>query len=143
MSSPLSDRFALYVPLPLNIEAMNQAAKSLVGTCNFATFGRSPSEISPVRTVSHAYWETVETSLVPLQETKRLLVFTITANGFLRQMVRNIVSSLIEVGKGNWSVEFFDDTLAAKERARSAAAAPPNGLVLEKVDYPDYLELFR
>lgn len=142
-NAPMSDRFALYITHPLQVGLMNEAAKLLVGTHNFATFGRSPQEMSSVRTVFKAEWHLVESTLPPLAESGKMLVFTIVANGFLRQMVRNLVGSLLEVGRERWSLSDFQSALNAKERARSAPLAPPNGLVLEKVDYPEHLDLFR
>jgi tRNA pseudouridine38-40 synthase len=68
------------------------------------------------------------------------LVFTITANAFLRQMVRRIVGSLLEVGRGEWSAGDFTSALQARNRSRSAPPAPPQGLVLEKVTYPAELD---
>jgi tRNA pseudouridine38-40 synthase len=66
-------------------------------------------------------------------------VLTITANGFLRNMVRNLVASFLAVGRGEWSPEQMADALAAKDRSRSMPPAPPNGLVLEQVIFPDHL----
>lgn len=142
-NAPMSDRFALYITHPLKIGLMNDAAKLLVGTHDFATFGRSPQEMSSVRTVFMAGWHLVESTLPTLADSGKMLVFTIVANGFLRQMVRNLVGSLLEVGRERWSLSDFQLAFNAKERARSAPLAPPNGLVLEKVDYPEHLDLFR
>lgn len=142
-NSPLSDRFALYETHSLDVCSMNIAAGCLIGTHDFSTFGRSPKEMTPMRTVFKAEWQLVYTDLPPLNDSAQMLVFTITANGFLRQMVRNLVGSLLEVGRGRWSPSDFQEALVAKERARSASLVPPNGLVLEDVNYPDYLDLFR
>jgi tRNA pseudouridine38-40 synthase len=83
----------------------------------------------------------VTDSLAPLNEApKRRLVLTITANGFLRNMVRCLVGSFLAVGRGEWSPEAMADALAAKDRSRTAPLAPPNGLILERVVYPDLLD---
>jgi tRNA pseudouridine38-40 synthase len=88
-----------------------------------------------------AQWQVVSESLASLDETpKRRLVLTITANGFLRNMVRNLVGTFLAVGRGEWSVEQVAEALAAKNRRHSAPPAPPNGLILEQVLYPDHID---
>jgi tRNA pseudouridine38-40 synthase len=68
------------------------------------------------------------------------LVFTITANAFLRQMVRSIVGTLLAVGRSEWAVGDVASALQARNRRRCAPPAPPQGLVLEKVTYPAELD---
>ena len=139
--SPLTDRFALYEVRPLEIAAMQQAAQVLVGSHDFATFGQSPQGESTVRMVYAADWQVVRETLTPLGDYPgERLVFTVTANAFLRQMVRCFVASLLAVGRGEWSVEDVAQALAAANRSRSAPPAPPQGLVLEKVTYPAVLD---
>ena len=139
--SPLTDRFALCEVRPLNIAAMQQAAQVLVGSHDFATFGQSPQGESTVRRVYAAEWQAVTDDLPSLGETPgRKLVFTVTANAFLRQMVRRCVATLLAVGREEWSVEDVGKALYARNRSRSAPPAPPQGLVLEKVTYPAALD---
>ena len=66
----------------------------------------------------------------------RKLVFTVTANAFLRQMVRNLVGTLLAVGKHQWPPTIIPELLQARDRSRCAPPAPPQGLVLEHVTYP-------
>ncbi len=111
--SPLTDRFALYEVRSLNLAAMQEAALGLVGSHDFATFGQPPQGESTVRTVHAAEWQVVEENLPQLGDyPSRRLVFTITANAFLRQMVRSIVGSLLAVGRGEWAVSDFASALA-------------------------------
>ena len=139
--SPLTDQFALYVVRPLDAQAMQQAAQVLVGSHDFATFGQPPQGESTRRTVYTAEWRVVREDLPPLGDYPGpKLVFTVTANAFLRQMVRCFVASLLTVGRGQWSVEDLAEALAAADRSRSAPPAPPQGLVLEKVTYPAALD---
>jgi len=139
--SPLSDRFALYVQQPLAIEAMQAATALMVGEHDFATFGQPTRGESTVRQVLEAGWQVVNDSLATLEEApKRRFVLTITANGFLRNMVRCLVGAFLAVGRGEWSLEAVADALAAKDRSRTAPPAPPNGLILERVVYPDLLD---
>jgi tRNA pseudouridine38-40 synthase len=142
--SPLTDRFALYVSQPLEVMEMQRAAALVVGEHDFATFGQPTKGESTVRRVMAADWQVVEESLVSLDEMpKRRLVLTITANGFLRNMVRALVGTFLAVGRGEWSLEMVADALAAKDRSRSAPPAPPNGLILEQVLYPAHLDPWR
>ena len=137
LRSPLTDRYSLYVPYPLDVAAMNEAAVGLLGEHDFATFGQPPQGVNTIRSVSRADWQWVTDDLPALQPfPARKLVFTVTATAFLRQMVRNLVGSLLEVGRGRWSAEDMQRALEAKDRHRSAPPASPNGLVLEQVTYP-------
>lgn len=142
---PLFDRYALISPRRLDVEAMNRAAALLVGEHDFATFGQPPEgETHTVRAIHAAFWERVHTSLDPVDLFPwEALVFTVTGNAFLRRMVRNLVASLLAVGRGEWTVADFQDALLARDRDRSKPPAPPNGLVLERVDYAAYPDLFR
>ena len=139
--SPLTDRFALYVPQPLLLEAKQAAAAMLVGEHDFATFGQPTQGESTVRRIVEAEWQVVTDSLTRFHQwPERRLVFTVTANGFLRTMVRSLVGTLLAVGRGEWSLERMADALAAADRSLSAPPAAPNGLVLEQVVYPDHLD---
>jgi tRNA pseudouridine38-40 synthase len=139
--SPLTDRFALYEVRPLDLAAMQEAALCLAGNHDFAAFGRPPQGESTVRTVYAAEWQAVEENLPALGNyPSRRLVFTITANAFLRHMVRSIVGSLLAVGRGEWAREEVERALQACDRSRCAPPAPPHGLVLEKVTYPAELD---
>jgi tRNA pseudouridine38-40 synthase len=139
--SPLTDRYTWFEARPLDVAAMNAVSATLVGTHDFATFGQPPQGENTVRTVEAATWTWVSESPPPLHQfagTK--LVFTITANAFLRQMVRSLVGSLLAVGRGDWTQEQFAAAWAARDHvAGRRRLIAPQGLVLEKVTYPDHL----
>ncbi|MDE0197202.1 MAG: tRNA pseudouridine(38-40) synthase TruA [Caldilineaceae bacterium] len=140
---PLVDRFAVVLPKRPDLEAMNVAAGRLIGTHDFATFGQAPQGENTVRRIVSLFWERVEESLpvldpYPLER----LVLTVTANAFLRRMVRNLAGSLLAVGLGRWRADELAAALDAKDRSRSAPPLPPNGLVLERVQYAEYPDLF-
>jgi tRNA pseudouridine38-40 synthase len=140
--APLTDRFATYVAYPLDLASMQTAAQCLLGEHDFATFGRATEGESTVRHVYQAEWQAVEDTLPCLSSyPARRLVFTIRANGFLYQMVRNLVGSLIKVGLGERSPAEIIAALQARARSCSAPPAPPQGLVLERVTYPEQLGL--
>ncbi|MEZ4711313.1 MAG: tRNA pseudouridine(38-40) synthase TruA [Caldilineaceae bacterium] len=140
---PLAMRFAHYEKQPLNVGLMQQAANYLLGKHDFLTFGQPPQGDSTIRTVLRAQWQEVITDLLPVvgQPSLSKMVFTVTANAFLRNMVRNLVGSLLKVGRGEWAPEEILSALQACDRSRSAPPAPPSGLVLEAVEYPQYPEL--
>ncbi|NJN82048.1 MAG: tRNA pseudouridine(38-40) synthase TruA, partial [Caldilineaceae bacterium] len=136
-TSPLTDRFAHYERQTLDVGAMSEAALCFLGRHDFATFGQPPQGENSVRQVIQADWQVVTTDL-PGQDVfpGRCLVFTVTANAFLRQMVRNMVEALLEVGRGRWGRCELQSALEARSRACSPRPAPAQGLVLEYVEYP-------
>ncbi len=123
--SPLHGRYTHYEPRPLDVERMNQAAALLVGSHDFASFGQPTQGDSTVREVLRTDW----------QRTGWTLHFEIEANAFLRRMVRTIVGTLLEAGKGQRSVESVGEVLAAQNRALAAPPAPACGLCLVEVKY--------
>lgn len=140
---PLLDRFALVLPRRPELEAMNKAAGSLIGTHDFATFGQAPQGENTVRRIASLYAEWVKESLPALEPfALDRLVLTITANAFLRRMARNLAASLLAIGLGEWQAEDLAAALRAKDRSRSAPPLPPNGLVLERVQYMEFNDLF-
>lgn len=135
--SPLTDRFALFVTRPLDVAAMNVAAGALIGVHDFTTFGQATHGESTERQVLAAQWQESTSSLPGLDGFPGCrLVFTITANAFLRQMVRNVVGTLLMVGRGEMTPAEVATALAAHDRRLSAPPAAPQGLALERVAYP-------
>lgn len=140
--SPLTDRFALYVPQVLDVSAMQAGVEYLLGEHDFATFGQPQGE-STIRHLFVAEWQVVESTLAPISHYPgRCLVFTVCANAFLRQMVRNLVGVSLAVGRGEWAPEDVKSALAARERSCCTRPAPANGLVLESVSYGADLNLW-
>lgn len=124
---PLYRRHYWHVVRPLDVDRMNEAAALLLGTHDFATFGRPPQGERTIREVHQAVW----------QQEEACLRFVITANAFLHRMVRSLVGSLVAVGLGKWTVAQFAEAFRACDRSRSATAAPAHGLYLVSVDYED------
>ena len=122
---PLWRYRAWQVAQALDVGRMNTAAALLPGTQDFATFGNAPVGGNTVREVFAAEWH----------EAGELLTFRICANAYLHRMVRSVVGSLNIVGSGKWSVDEFAAVLAARDRKRSATAAPAHGLYLVSVEY--------
>ena len=127
MPSAIHRHYAWHVAKPLDLQAMERASRCLLGTQNFASFRAADADSSdPVREVFRAGWSVPAPSL---------LHFTIEANGFLKHMVRNLVGTLLEVGKGRISEEDFQRILAARDRRQAGMTAPPQGLFLLEVRY--------
>jgi tRNA pseudouridine38-40 synthase len=140
---PMLDRYALIERQRLDVEAMNEAAQPLLGEHDFVTFGQPPQGEVTIRRIAAIGWQRsgedlLDLAAIPLEP----LIFTVCANAFLRRMVRNLVGTLLAVGRGEWRSQDVAEALAACDRSRSAAPAPPNGLVLERVEYAAYPELF-
>jgi len=125
--SPIRRYRSWHVRQPLAIDKMNQAAMTLIGVQDFATFGQPPQGNITTRELFAAQW----------RMDRELLIFSIKANAFLYRMVRSIVGSLVMVGRGEWTVGQFIEVLQAQDRGRSAAVAPAHGLYLVDVTYED------
>jgi tRNA pseudouridine38-40 synthase len=125
--SPRRERTHHAVAAPLDLEAMRAAAKSLLGTHDFAAFQAAGSSVrTRVRTLTRldlegeAGWE---------------VFFWVQGSGFLRHMVRNLVGTLLEVGLGRRPPEDVARVLARKERLAAGPTAPARGLSLVRIDY--------
>ena len=109
-----------------NVERMRQAAEYLVGEHDFASFCGNPRmKKSTVRLVDS----------ITVERRKDRVIFTLHGTGFLQNMVRIIVGTLLEVGRGYWPPEQVQAILEAKDRRQAGPTAPPEGLCLMKVDY--------
>jgi len=106
---------------------LKKATHQLIGEQDFASFQSvgSPQKTT-IRKVSRAEWK---------RDRDGLLRFEIEANGFLKQMVRAIVGTLVEVGKGKISSEEFQGILDSKDRKKAGPTAPAHGLFLKEVKY--------
>jgi len=129
--NPLRRRFVWDVP-PLDLAAMDEAAAHFLGTRDFKSFQNAGTPLGPrgtVRTVQ-ALWR--EPGLTPAEVTWR-----IRGDGFLKQMVRNIVGCLVAVGKGKVMPGDVRSILERRDRNHALATAPPWGLCMERVFYPE------
>ncbi len=110
----------------LDMDKMNEAAQLLLKNEDFTSFSKVHTQVNNMRChVTHAQWEQCDGQLV----------FTITANRFLRNMVRAIVGTLLLVGKGKITVQNFQDIIEQKDRCKAGDSAPAHALFLEKVRY--------
>jgi tRNA pseudouridine38-40 synthase len=152
VGDPFTRAFVWQLPEPLNVAAMRDAAASLAGTHDFAAFQSAGTEVaSTVRTILRSEFRdtaaersdvrtfgpftTFERSTERTERSERLFVYEVTADGFLRHMVRAIAGTLVEIGRGWRPVESMAQLIGHGTRAQAGATAPPHGLFLVRVDY--------
>lgn len=147
MVGPFEHRYVWHVPDPLDLDSMQAAARMLVGTHDFAAFRSTGSTpMTTVRTIARsdmsaprgAAWfappanpREVQTGL----DDPTLLVYEVTGDGFLRHMVRAIVGTLIDIGRGRQPPGWMAALLESGSRSDAGATAPAQGLFLVRVDY--------
>ena len=125
-ASPFYLNRAWHLHEPLNVEAMRAAMPCLIGEHDFTSFRAAGCE------ATHPVREVYRTSL---EQRGELLVYTIEATAFLRHMVRNIIGTLVEVGRGMRTPQSFNALLVAHDRTQAGSTAPPHGLFLVEVKY--------
>jgi tRNA pseudouridine38-40 synthase len=138
---PLLANAAWHVSDPLDLRTMAAAADALVGEHDFRAFCRrapgTTAEDPIIRRVTDARWSLIDGSqgkaLVPVEG--RLLAFEIEANAFCHQMVRSLVGTLVDVGRGRKRASDITWILRSADRQQASQPAPPGGLTLMAVDY--------
>jgi len=121
-----------YFPYKLDIDKMNQAAEILCQFTDFTSFSKLHTDVKTNNCkIISAKWT--------IDDYK--IVFKITADRFLRNMVRAIVGTIIEIGKGKINLEEFVQIIENKNRSEAGMSVPPHGLVLSGIEYPDTLFL--
>jgi len=126
--SPLYRHRAWWVYEPLDAERMHVAAQVLLGRHDFSAFRAAGCQASTA---------TREITAISVQRSGDWITLDVTANAFLQHMVRNITGSLAAVGSGERAVEWLAEVLAGRNRKAGGVAAPPHGLTLVAVLYPD------
>lgn len=130
--SPFKRHFSTWIDRPLDIDHLNQSCRHLVGEHDFKSFQTTGTELkSTIRTVFSAEW-------VPLKN--NILEFRITGSGFLKQMVRNIVGTAMDLNFQRRDPQEMVEILAALDRCKALGTAAPEGLYLVKIVYPDTLD---
>jgi tRNA pseudouridine38-40 synthase len=122
----LCRHFVWHISYNLNIPRMQDAAQHITGTHNFQGFCRTLSETDNYMcTVFFANW----------RQKEEILLFEISANRFLHGMVRALVGTLVDIGRGKTEPELVTTVLNNRDRQAAGQSAPPHGLILEKVEY--------
>ncbi len=119
---------AAHVPVPLNLDAMRKASGQLLGTHDFAAFQASGGTAkTTIRTLDRC----------DLSMDGNLLTIQVHGNAFLYHMVRTIAGTLIDIGHGRLPLDAFRQALETKDRLCLGPTAPPQGLELTRVEYPE------
>jgi tRNA pseudouridine38-40 synthase len=125
---PFMDQFAYVYHIELDIDIMNEATQVLFDYDDFTSFSKVKTQVKTnICKINYAKWE----------KTGHTLVFTITADRFLRNMVRAIVGTLIDVGRHKISVDDFRKVIEQKDRTVAGFSVPAHGLFLHSVEYPE------
>lgn len=124
--SPILRNYTYHVPYKLHIDKMQKATSYFLGAHDFCSFMASGSSVTDtVRTIHD----------MCLKNKDNIIDFRVKGNGFLYNMVRIIVGTLIEVGAGKINIDVVLDIIEAKDRTKAGHTAPPQGLYLERVYY--------
>lgn len=140
---PFVSGYSYYLRIPLDVEKMNRAAAYLLGTHDFSCFEKTGSDnVSSVCTLTEARWISYTPTHVELLHYPAAegdyLCFRVAANRFLRNMVRAIVGSLLEVGRGRQEPEWILTLLdGGGTRSDAGESVPGHALFLSGVDYPE------
>ena len=126
--SPFLYPLSWQAPVNLNFELMNKAAEILLGIDDFTSFAKLHTDVKTnICNVTYAKWE---------QISENQWMFVITADRFLRNMVRAVVGTLVDVGRGKITIQQFADIISAKDRCAAGTSMPAQALFLWDVTYP-------
>lgn len=128
VASPFLSRYAWHIEAALDLDAIRQGLSHLLGEHDFTSFrGQGCNARSPVRTILRAE--------VEMHDVPGLISIDVAGAGFLRHMVRNIVGTVVNAGKGKHSADHVGEILRARDRSAAGVNAPPHGLFLWRVSY--------
>ncbi|MFP5235475.1 MAG: tRNA pseudouridine(38-40) synthase TruA [Acidobacteriota bacterium] len=153
---PFLARYVYSYPWPLRVDQLQHAAQAFVGTHDFASFAATEPDAAEredaaavnmsdpdgefalrktsIRTIFSSQWQERPTG------DGLLLIYRVRGNGFLHHMVRNLVGTMLDVGRGYTPADAIAAMIAAKARAAAGPTAPARGLFLHSVEYPDAIE---
>ncbi len=127
---PFSQNISYYFKHTLDLEEMNRASKYLIGQKDFKSFSKVKTSVDNfICTISQAHWKTHNGRCC----------FYVSANRFLRGMVRALVGTLLDIGTGKLTVQQFEDIIKTGDRRAAGRSVPPHGLFLKEVVYPEHL----
>ena len=128
----LSHQMATWTHKTLKVTDMHQAAQYLKGEHNFTSFRSQACQAKTAIRTIHS---------IKVHQNNKLITIEVTANAFLHHMVRNIVGSLLKIGENHKPINWIQQVLTARDRTQAGATAPPEGLYLAQVTYPDSFKL--
>jgi tRNA pseudouridine38-40 synthase len=149
--SPFVARYVHSLPWPLNFDALDEAARIFEGEHDFRSFAATDPDLSHRDPASEKETGSVTAAMLEQATVKRifsstwerrqsdagvLVVYRVRGNGFLHHMVRNLVGTMLDVGRGHLALDAVPRILAARNRSAAGPTAPPQGLFLHSVEYP-------
>ena len=127
--NPFRNHYSAFHPFKLNVKSMNEAAQYLLGEHDFSSFAKTQTQTKTnLCTVMKTGWEEIEDGAR----------FDITANRFLRNMVRAIVGTMFLVGEGKLKPSEMADVMKQRDRSAAGKSAYAHGLFLNKIEYPQF-----
>lgn len=126
--NPFLQETALYIPYNLDVALMNKASELLFQYSDFTSFSKLHTDVNTNNcAIYRAEWTEVDD----------LIIFTITANRFLRNMVRAIVGTMLEIGQSRITIQQFSEIIESKNRQNAGMSIPPQGLCLVDIEYEE------
>lgn len=138
VKDPFSNQFSYYFRYPLDVDLMNEACRYLLGTHDFSCFEKTGgNNATSICTIFDAAWTAYTPDHVRMMgfADSQYIVFTISADRFLRNMVRAIVGSLIDVGRGKRKPQWIGELISTGTRCDAGESVPGNALFLCKINY--------
>lgn len=124
--------YSYYMQMPLDINKMNEASELLLDYIDFQCFSKSNTDVKTYNCkIDTAFWK----------KENNMLIFTISADRFLRNMVRAIVGTMINVGLGKINVDDIHEIIKSKNRSEAGFSVPAQGLYLTEVAYPEDIKI--
>jgi tRNA pseudouridine38-40 synthase len=128
---PFSEGRSWYYPFPLDLDLMQTAADSLLNYTDFESFSKKNTQVNSFEcAITKANWTSSGTNLQ----------FEINSNRFLRGMIRGLVGTMVQVGRGQISIHEWQEIVASKDEQRVDFSTPAHGLYLSQIIYPDFLK---
>ncbi|MDD3273359.1 MAG: tRNA pseudouridine(38-40) synthase TruA [Bacteroidales bacterium] len=134
--APFLNEYSYFYPYTLNIEKMNRACSLILGTLDFTSMAKLHTDAKTnICTVTNAIWEAKPQMLTGENISYK---FTVTANRFLRNMVRALVGTMLEIGRERREPEWIIEVLNLKDRSSAGNSVPAHPLFLTDIEYPEY-----
>jgi tRNA pseudouridine38-40 synthase len=128
--NPFLEEYSLLFHGELQVKLMNEGARTIMNYSDFTSFSKLHTQVATNNCIIHqSHWK----------EDHQLLIFSITADRFLRNMVRAIVGTLLDVGKQKIGLDELKTIIESKNRSNAGMSVPAKGLFLVRVDYPDHI----
>jgi len=130
LKSPFNTGFVTYISEKVNVNSMNECCKMIKGKHDFTSFSKTHTD------VNHFFCEILDAKWVKKDEQ---IIFRVKANRFLRNMIRELVGTMVLAGKEKISLSDFEKIMLSKDRTNAGPSAKAQGLFLTKISYPNQI----